>query len=72
LADRAERDETIARERLGTACKRSKAVREDGISDVEFLKRPALQRMLRAAEAGAFDLIVCRDLDRIGRDPRSA
>src|SRR5580693_483507 len=41
---------------------------DEGISGAEFLKRPALQAVLRAAEAGAFDVLVVRDLDRLGRD----
>lgn len=41
---------------------------DSGISGAEFLKRPELQRLLKSAESGAFDVVVVRDLDRLGRD----
>jgi site-specific DNA recombinase len=41
---------------------------DDGISGAEFLKRPALQAMLRDAESAKFDVLVVRDLDRLGRE----
>jgi site-specific DNA recombinase len=41
---------------------------DEGVSGAEFLKRPALQAMLRTAEADKLDVLVVRDLDRLGRD----
>jgi DNA invertase Pin-like site-specific DNA recombinase len=43
---------------------------DDGVSGALFLGRPEFQRMLRAAEAGAFQALVLYDLDRFGRDGR--
>jgi DNA invertase Pin-like site-specific DNA recombinase len=44
--------------------------KDDGVSGALFLGRPAFQRMLRDAEAGAFEAIVFFDLDRFGRNGR--
>ncbi len=41
---------------------------DDGISGGEWTKRPAFQRMMAAARAGEFDVLVIRDFDRFGRD----
>jgi site-specific DNA recombinase len=41
---------------------------DDDISGAEIVRRPALQAMLAAAERGAFDIVVLRDLDRLARD----
>lgn len=41
---------------------------DDGISGSEFERRPGLTRMIGAAGAGEFDVLIVRDLDRIGRD----
>lgn len=41
---------------------------DDGISGAEILRRPGLQRLLAAAESGAIDVVVVRDLDRLTRD----
>lgn len=43
---------------------------DDGISGALFLGRPDFQRMLRDAEAGAFQHLVFFDLDRFGRNGR--
>jgi site-specific DNA recombinase len=40
---------------------------DDGVSGALFLKRPSFQRMMRDADAGAFDAVVFFDLDRFGR-----
>jgi DNA invertase Pin-like site-specific DNA recombinase len=41
---------------------------DDGFSGGQFDNRPAFQRMVRDAEAGIIDLILCKDLSRLGRD----
>jgi DNA invertase Pin-like site-specific DNA recombinase len=41
---------------------------DEGISRAEFVKRPAMLRMLRAAEAKAYDVLICRDETRLGGD----
>ncbi len=41
---------------------------EDGVSRAEFVKRPALFRLLRGAAARAFDIVVVRDETRLGGD----
>ena len=41
---------------------------DDGVSGALFLERPEFQRMMRDAEAGAFDAVVLFDLDRFGRN----
>src|SRR5262245_17917453 len=41
---------------------------DDAISRAEFKKRPAILRMLIAAEAQAFDVVVTRDESRLGGD----
>lgn len=41
---------------------------EDAVSRAEFKKRPALLRMINAAEAGEFEVVVTRDETRIGGD----
>jgi len=43
---------------------------DDGVSGGRFLTRPAFQRLMRDAEAGAFQAIVFYDLDRFGRNSR--
>src|SRR5262249_43012281 len=40
---------------------------EPGIPGDEFAKRPALQRLLRDAKAGKFDVIVVDELSRLSR-----
>lgn len=41
---------------------------DDAISRAEYKKRPALYSMLNAAERGEFEVIVMRDVDRLGGD----
>jgi site-specific DNA recombinase len=41
---------------------------DDSLSRAEYKKRPALFRMIRGAEAGDFDVLVMRDVDRLGGD----
>ncbi|MBI2375132.1 MAG: recombinase family protein [Deltaproteobacteria bacterium] len=41
---------------------------EDGVSRAEFQKRPALIKMITAAEARRFDALVVRDESRLGGD----
>lgn len=41
---------------------------DDAISRAEFKKRPGLIALLRAAEAKAFDVVICRDETRLGGD----
>ena len=41
---------------------------DDALSRAEYKKRPAMFAMLNAAEAGEFDVIVMRDVDRLGGD----
>lgn len=41
---------------------------DSGISRAEFVRRPALHRMLAGARAKDFDVIVCRDSSRLGGD----
>lgn len=41
---------------------------DDGYSGGSFDNRPAFQQMVRDAEAGAIDLILVKDLSRLGRD----
>jgi site-specific DNA recombinase len=41
---------------------------DDDVSGAEILRRPQLQAMLRAAQSGAFNVLVLRDLDRLARD----
>ncbi len=43
---------------------------DDGVSGARFLTRPEFQRLLRDAEAKAFDAVVFYDLDRFGRQAR--
>jgi DNA invertase Pin-like site-specific DNA recombinase len=45
---------------------------DDGKSGALFDGRPHFQRMLRDAEAGAFEAIVLFDLDRFGRDGKKS
>ena len=40
---------------------------DEGIPGDEIAKRKAFQRMLRDAQAGLFDVILCDDKDRFGR-----
>jgi DNA invertase Pin-like site-specific DNA recombinase len=40
---------------------------DEGVSGDEILKRREFQRMLRDAQVGAFEVIVCDDKDRFGR-----
>ncbi len=40
---------------------------DDAVSGALFQDRPGLQRLLRDAQAGAFDALVAYDLDRLGR-----
>jgi site-specific DNA recombinase len=42
--------------------------RDDGVSGARFEGRAGLQRLLAAAEAGQFDVVVVHALDRLGRD----
>jgi site-specific DNA recombinase len=44
------------------------AYADDGVSGAVFKDRPGLQKLLRAAEAKAFDVVVVHSLDRLGRD----
>lgn len=41
---------------------------EDAVSRAEFKKRPMLLKLLNAAEAKAFDVVVTRDETRLGGD----
>src|SRR5690242_12863652 len=41
---------------------------DSAISRAEYKKRPALYALLNAAEQGAFDVLVLRDVDRLGGD----
>ena len=41
---------------------------EDAVSRAEFVKRPALIRMLNGAKDGAFEVVVVRDETRLGGD----
>ena len=41
---------------------------DDGISGGEWQKRPALLKLMEAAHAGEFDVLVMRDFNRLGRD----
>ena len=41
---------------------------DSAISRAEYKKRPSLYAMLNAAERGDFDVIVLRDVDRLGGD----
>jgi DNA invertase Pin-like site-specific DNA recombinase len=41
---------------------------EDAVSRAEFKKRPALLKLINAAEANEFDVVVTRDESRIGGD----
>lgn len=41
---------------------------DEALSRAEYVKRPALYAMLNAAERGEFDVIVMRDVDRLGGD----
>lgn len=41
---------------------------DDGFTGTDFGKRQEFQRMIRDAEAGAFDTILVKDLSRFGRD----
>jgi site-specific DNA recombinase len=41
---------------------------DDGVSGGLFLTRPEFQRLMRDADAGAFEAVVFFDLDRFGRD----
>lgn len=43
---------------------------DDGVSGFLFKGRPSFQRMLRAAEEHAFDVVVLFELDRFGRNAR--
>jgi site-specific DNA recombinase len=43
---------------------------DDGVSGALFASRAEFQRMLRDAEAGAFEAVVFFDLDRFGRNAR--
>ena len=43
---------------------------DDGVSGALFAKRAEFQRMMRDAEAGAFEHVVFFDLDRFGRNAR--
>jgi site-specific DNA recombinase len=43
---------------------------DDGVSGAIFANRPEFQRLMRDAEAGAFDAIVIFDVDRMGRNAR--
>ena len=45
---------------------------DDGVSGALFASRQQFQRMMRDAEAGAFDALVFFDIDRFGRDARKA
>src|SRR5262245_57236015 len=40
---------------------------EEGIAGDEIERRPAFQRMLKDAQKGLFDVILCDDKDRFGR-----
>src|SRR5262245_59256278 len=40
---------------------------DEGIAGDQIARRKAFQRLLRDAQAGAFDLILCDDKDRFGR-----
>jgi DNA invertase Pin-like site-specific DNA recombinase len=40
---------------------------DEGITGSEIVRRKSFQRLLRDAQAGAFDLILCDDQDRFGR-----
>jgi DNA invertase Pin-like site-specific DNA recombinase len=40
---------------------------DEGITGSEIARRPAFQRMLRDAQAGKFQGIICDDIDRFGR-----
>src|ERR1041384_3617954 len=42
--------------------------RDEALSRNEYKKRPGLYRMLNAAEAGDFDVLILRDVDRLGGD----
>jgi DNA invertase Pin-like site-specific DNA recombinase len=44
------------------------AYADDGVSGALFEGRPAFQKMMRAAEAHAFDAVVVHSLDRLGRE----
>ena|SRR6478736_793051 len=41
---------------------------EDAVSRAEFKKRPMLLKLLNAAEAGAFEIVITRDETRLGGD----
>lgn len=41
---------------------------DDGFTGTDFGKRREFQRMMRDAEAGAFDTVIVKDLSRFGRD----
>ncbi len=41
---------------------------DDGISGGEWQKRPALLKLMEAARAGEFNVLVMRDFNRLGRD----
>ncbi|HEX3849620.1 MAG TPA: recombinase family protein, partial [Polyangiaceae bacterium] len=41
---------------------------EDAVSRAEFKKRPMLLKLLNAAEAKAFDVVITRDETRLGGD----
>ncbi len=41
---------------------------DDGVSGAEFKRRPALLRLLNALKHRPFDVVVCSELSRIGRD----
>ena len=43
---------------------------DDNVSGALFAGRPQFQRLMRDAEAGAFDAVVFFDIDRFGRDGR--
>jgi DNA invertase Pin-like site-specific DNA recombinase len=43
---------------------------DDGVSGALFMGREHFQRMMRDAEAGAFEAVVMYDLDRFGRNAR--
>jgi site-specific DNA recombinase len=43
---------------------------DDGVSGALFANRAEFQRMMREAEAGAFEAVVFYDLDRFGRNAR--
>jgi len=45
---------------------------DEGISGADMEKREGLLRLLRDAAHGKFDIMICADIDRFGRDMRDA